>query len=329
MDARAELAGLDVPAFIRSNFEYAVLEHPQPSYMLLPMVFLATADHLGGVTDRHRRYLPTYMLTMELAAMLDDTVDRTAYRSGRVTYHHRYGTRSATAFSCYLLNTVLLETAKVAPEVVSLVTDLFGQLCALETWECHARYPDPTPDVCSPWLRLHYDEVTPAVAHGLDAALFLHGKGRLPAEVSTRFSHIMQDVDDVVNLVERREQAGENDDIKMGIVTYPLLTVLRDDPRMVDRARFVWRRYREAAEAEDLTEAFRKADQDAAPDYAPLVEAMRRVGVPATVEKIVADAEACVLAAPEELQPCIREIVLSFVDRLRHLRGEPDGLIAA
>src|SRR5688500_8876160 len=116
-EARETLRRLEVPAEVRPYYEYGVLEHAQPSFMLLPMMYLALADHAGGITPRHRRYLPWYMLAMELVAALDDAVDRTPYRSGRRTYHHRFGDPSATAFSTFLLSVVVSRTAETAPEV--------------------------------------------------------------------------------------------------------------------------------------------------------------------------------------------------------------------
>ena len=326
-EARDELRILDVPPIIRAQYEYAVLEHAQPSFMLLPMLYLAMADHVGGATERHRRYLPSYLLAMELVAVLDDTVDRTPCRSGRQTYPRRFGARSATPFCSFMLNTILVQTADRAPEILPLVTGLFHTLCALQTWEYHARYPDPTPEGCARWLQHHYDAVTPAVAHSLDSALRLHGLTPLPHEVCTRFGEIMQDVDDVVNLVEQREQNGENDDLKMGIVTHPLLSALRVDRRAHHLTTALWQRYRQAGDAarEDFESSMARCHEETRAEFRALRELLILRGVPATTRKIAADADACVAAAPAELRPCVGEMVQSFVNRLDRQRPGHEG----
>ena len=324
--AREDLRGLEVPAVVRANYDYAVLEHAQPSFMLLPMMYLAMAEHAGGITERHRRYLPLYMLAMELVAVLDDTVDRTPYRSGRETYPRRFGECSATSFSCFLLNTILVHTASRSPEVLPLVTGLFGPLCALQTWEYHARYPDPTPRDCARWLQRHYDAVTPAVAHSLDSALALHNLPAVPLEVCTRFGEIMQDVDDIVNLVEHRDQAGENDDLEMGIVTHPLLATIEASPKTYDLVQALWTRFREPAGERQSAPQWK---EDAAAERRALNALVMKHGVPTTMRKIVADAHACIEAAPAELRPCVSEMTLTFVDRLRGLDGLPGVLVAA
>jgi hypothetical protein len=77
---------------------------PQPSYLLLPLMFLATAEQHGGITERHRAYLPWYMLMMEVCAIIDDTVDRTPLRSGRDSFPERYSDAAAAAFSTFLIS---------------------------------------------------------------------------------------------------------------------------------------------------------------------------------------------------------------------------------
>src|SRR5260221_14774898 len=69
-EARQELQELPVPAHVYENYRHAALDHPQPSFMLLPMLYLVMADHTGGITRKHREYLPFYMLAMELVAVL-------------------------------------------------------------------------------------------------------------------------------------------------------------------------------------------------------------------------------------------------------------------
>lgn len=326
--AREVLRALPVPEAVRPYYSYGVLEHAQPSFMLLPMLYLAMADDQGGITARHRDYLPWYMLAMETVAVLDDTVDRTPYRSGRETYARRFGDPSAAPFSCFLLNRVFEGTFATAPEVLPLVTGLFGELCALQTWEYHSRYPEPTTQACARWLKLHYDAVTPAVAHSLNSALALHGLGPVPGEVCVRFGEIMQDVDDVVNFAERRERDGENDDLKMGIVTHLLLATLEAEPSVAGAVAEVWKTYRAvtASAPRDLSAALARCDAQVAEPYAIVASLIERHGLPATVRKIILDADACVRAAPETMRPVVRDMVLTFVDRLRDVDQLHAGL---
>src|SRR5690606_9930848 len=50
-----------------------------------------------------------------------------------------------------------------------------------------------------------------------------------------------------------------------------------------------------------------------------LVELIVRHGIAATVEKVIADAEAVSAGAPVHVWSCLREYAFSIVDRLRHL----------
>lgn len=317
-DARSTLRELPMPPVVRPYFSYGVLEHAQPSFVLAPLMFLAVAESQGGITARHKEYLPAFLMMVELIGILDDTVDHTPLRSERTTYWRRFGAASATPFSCFLLSEAIASTAKVAPELLPGVTRMFSEVCAAETWEHGARYPEPTAEALASWLQHHYDAVPAAISHSLDSALILHGMPPLDYEVCLRFAELQQDVDDIVNFVERREDDGENDDLKMGIVTHPLLATLRAEPRSAQLLAQVWEPYRvrmkhgvphseeEMAECHELT----------AGEYAQLATLIHEVGVPATIEKIAQDAEAAIAAAYEPTRRCVSDLVWTFVERL-------------
>ncbi len=228
-EARATLQAFPVPKPIRAYFEYAVLDRPQPGYMLLPLKFLAIAEQHGGITQRHRDYLPWYVLAMEVVALLDDTVDHTPYRSHRMTYTRRFGECSAAAMAGYLMNITLEQTARTAPEVLPMVVRFFETLCSLEVWELHSRYPNIDDDVLERWLDNRYEMATDVYVHSFNSALRLHGLEELQRDACKHFAALSQGVDDLVGIVEARENIGENDDLKMGIVTFPLVAALRSE----------------------------------------------------------------------------------------------------
>ena len=304
VEARGTLSRLPVRPELYPYYSYGVLKHAQPSFMLLPLMFLALADHVRGVGPRHRRHLPWLMLAMEACAILDDTVDHTPYRSGRLSYPGRFGAASAAPFTAFLVTVVMERTTREEPELVPLVADLFQTLCSLETWEIGARYPALDEATLSHWLECRYGEVGPAVAYGLDGALILHGEPPLPPRVPRLFAEIFQDVDDLVNFAERREHAGENDDLKMGMVTHLLLAAVRDCPRVVPRVESLWQ----------------EADEDRrAARYEPVAALIEEHGVAPTVEKILADAAECIEITPQAYRASIEEMVLTFLDRLRRI----------
>jgi hypothetical protein len=315
VDARRELAALNVLPEVQPYYAYGVLEHAQPSFMLLPLMFLTIADYSGGIHHRHRAHLPWLMLSMEACAILDDTVDHTPFRSGRPSYPGRFGSASAAPFAAFLVSVVIEKTHATEPRILPLVIDMFRDLCALETWEVGSRYPQLTEGSMAHWLACRYAEVTPAVIYGLDSALVLQDAARLPPRVSTLFAEIFQDVDDLVNFAENREREGENDDLKMGMVTHLLLSTLRAQPSLAGAVARMWDECRALREAGALDELARRSPRD----RGAVVDAIARHGVPATVGKIIADAQACIEETPVSLRPMMEEMVLTFVDRLRRV----------
>ncbi|MEM6993349.1 MAG: class 1 isoprenoid biosynthesis enzyme [Myxococcota bacterium] len=312
--ARSSLRSLPVPSHFAPYFRYGVLEHPQPSFVLAPLMFLAVAEDQGGISPRHERYLPAFLLMVELIGVLDDTVDYTPLRSGRRTYWHRFGAPSAAPFSGFLLSAAVEQTMGAAPELLPLVTRMFREVGAAETWEHGARYPAANPGALATWLEHHYAAVPAAISHSLDGALLLHGHEPLPPQVCVRFAQLQQDVDDIVNLVERREQAGENDDLKMGVVTFPLLAAVRHDPRAAQWLDDLWRTGRRPDDGSpELPPA-------ALPLTAPQHPALRALvlshGVPATLDKIAHDAAAAIAATQPPMKNCMADLVWTFVERL-------------
>jgi hypothetical protein len=317
-EARAALCELRVPQLIREHYLTFVAGRPQPTFVLFPVMYLHLADATGGVTPRHRAYLPFQMLTMELLGLYDDTIDYTPVRSGKPTFTATYGEAPAAVLAGFVLSTLARYTTDVAPEISPMLIDMFENLCAHELWEHEARYPEVSDEAISAWLRHRNDAIPPVISYALDGALSLHGLGRIPRAAHVYFGDLQQDVDDLINIVEEREAVGENDDIKMGIPSYPLLATLRAEPaaaRLLDQ---LWAPYRNLPKS---TRAAQIARDHAtmAPVHRELVDLIRRHGLGATVEKVIADAEAAVASAPEYSRSCLREYAFSVVDRLRQV----------
>ncbi|HEX6902268.1 MAG TPA: polyprenyl synthetase family protein [Thermoanaerobaculia bacterium] len=302
-EARRELRALPVPDAIRQNYEF-IIDRPQPAFILLPLMYLSLADHLGGITARHRRYLPWQMLAMEIMAVYDDTIDHTPLRSGLPTYQARYGPASAAAFGGFLYSVLVETTAVDAPELLPLLTETFGTLCSLEVWEHQSRYPDISIPSFGAWIRRRNTMAIQVYSYSLDSALLLHGAERLPWEAVVRLGDVGQDVDDLVNIVEEREKNGENDDLKMGIPTYPLLATLEAEPAARVLIEEVWRAHK---------------DDQARSTYHALVDLILRRGVKPTIDKMITDAEVSVAATPPHLRPCMVAFNYGFMNRLRHL----------
>ena len=305
-EARRELRALPVPDVVRQNYEF-IIDRPQPAFILLPLTYLSLADHLGGITARHRQYLPWQMLAMEIMAIYDDAIDHTPFRSGLPTYQARYGPASAAAFGGFLYSVLVEKTAACAPELLPLLTETFETLCSLEVWEHQSRYPDISIPSFAAWIRRRNTMAIQVDSYSLDSALLLHGAERLPWEALVRLGDVGQDVDDLVNILEEREKSGENDDLKMGIPTYSLLATLEAEPAARELIEEVWR-----------AQASHEDDQERSA-YRALVGLILRHGVKPTIDKIITDAEASVAATPAHLRPCMRAFNFAFLNRLRHL----------
>lgn len=316
-NARNELAAFYYPSIADSFYGYVVRENPQPSFMLLPLMFLGVADASGGIQQTHRNYLPIMLLVMEICAVMDDTTDRTPQRSGRPTFAAAYGDHSATPLTASLVSTALTCTVERAPELLKPLTELLVELGARELWEIHNRYPDF--EVFPNWLNNRYAQVTPALTYALNGAVLLNGHDILPYEVNQRFARIFQDVDDIVNVAEMREHAGENDDFKVGMVTLPLLATLQAEPSLRSDVRQLWDAYSQAQARPIgvLSEELIRINQQYEEQFERVHKALMEIGVPATLRQVIEDAELCVAASPSYIQPLMEELVLTFVDRVR------------
>ncbi|NUO49329.1 MAG: hypothetical protein HOV80_10780 [Polyangiaceae bacterium] len=315
-DARATLREYPVPDFIRDDYLSIVEGRAQPAFILFPLMYLDLADATGGLTERQRAYLPWQMLAMELIALYDDTVDQTPQRSGAPTYTHQHGPAAATALSGFLFGTLVERTAEVVPELSALLTKAFENLCARGLWEHQSRYPEVSVDSFAAWMRKRNDAIPPIIAYTLDGCLLLQQLGPIPEAARATFGDLMQDVDDLVNIVEARENQGENDDLKMGIPSYPLLATIRADPsarRLLDE---LWSSYRlQQTRSRPISSDDDSAANEAA--HRELVALVRHHGVSETTEKVIRDAERVVTATPHHARAAMREYAFSVVDRLR------------
>ncbi len=319
--ARRDLHALALPDALRPFYDAVVRENPQPSFLLLPLMFLAAAEATGGVRDEHRRYLPVLLLCMETCAVVDDTVDRTPMRSGRRSFPMRFGETSAAPFVGSLVAVVAREAGRADPALQESTLALFLELYALQLWEHQHLYPRAT--LFDRWLENRYAENAAGIAFGLHPALRLAGLPPLPREVLERFGRVFQDVDDLVNLVEDRATVGENDDVLMGAVTRPLRLALEAHPALHGQLERVWGLARSltGASARSVTVVPARAWDGVRAMYAPLRQAMLEVGVPGTVAAVLEDARRCVEATPSDLRPLMAEMVGTWVDRLRSCGG--------
>lgn len=325
-EAREELRALDF-TLIREQYAYGVLEHPKPTYLMLPVMMLVVADQLGGVNERHRAYLPWLMLAMELGATLDDTVDRNPMRAGRLTYSERFGDASASSFATCLASTLSIGLLENVPEALPTVLAFFRRLSLLEVWELHGRYPANDRDVLARWNRTRSDANGPAIAMAIDVALVLHGRAALPGTTYQPFSDLMQDVDDLVHIVEDREQSGELSDLRSGVVPAGLVEAIDADPELLGLVDRLWSPYR--AVPTTSRDAYRagmaaqaKLDE---PLYREVVARVRRHGVLPAVARIERDARRFVDGAPSELRRCLEIALTPWVERARNLGAEVES----
>ena len=314
---------LPVPAELRSFFDHITVESTQPSFMLVPLMFLAAAEASGGITKRHIDALPTMLLTMEVTAVADDTVDRTPMRSGRMTFVRRFGDASSTPFTGALVALIAKEAKRCPPEVTDAVLSYVLEIFSMFLWERANTYPQRA--LFEEWLQHRYAETRVAAEIAIDSAFALNGRGPLPRAAMARFSYIFQDVDDIVGILESRAEQGENDDLRMGIVTRPLLLTLASRPELTEVVEEVWRQYRPLSDASIVELQARHAAIAVA--TRPLEEQLRaailEIGMPATVRCMIDDMRCCSEASPEEVRPFVDELCRSVIERLRHC-GHPE-----
>lgn len=320
-EAKETLRSFPVPDAIRPHYLQIVDGRPQPAFILLPLLSLHLAEATGGVTARHRAYLPWQMLAFELIALYDDTVDYTPTRSGVATYTARHGAAAAAALSGFLFSVVSGRTSEICPELSPHLTRMFENLCAMELWEHESRYPQASPPAIDRWIRRRYDAVPPCNAYVLDGALELHGLPPIAAAVHRYFGDLMQDVDDLVSIVEERDKQGENCDLRMGIPSYPLLATLRAEPSAAVLLEELWRPYRALPRRarHEHHEDIARIERDTARAHGQLVELILAHGVNATVAKVLHEAERVTELSPAHARSCMREYAYSVVDRLRDI----------
>ena len=320
-EARKVLHELPVPGKLRPFYDTVVGDNPQPSFMLLPLMFLAMAEAAGGIQAAHRRFLPVMMLSLEACSILDDTVDRTPMRSGRPSFPNRFGEARTASFVSSLVATVTREAARVEPRLLEGTAHFIVELSAFQLWERDHIYP--TRELFEPWLENRYNQNTVGVAFGLNPALQLHGREPLPLGVMESFGRIFQDVDDIVNIVENRWTQGENDDLLMGAVTRPLLLALDASPSLHADVEALWEVCRTTALA-SVAEVHREpvhANALVQKRARPVREALIEVGVRGTAAHVLSDCRACVESAPPEFRPVLKELTFTWVDRLRRCLG--------
>lgn len=322
LQARATLNDIHIPETFEPFYAYAVKENPQPSFMLLPLMYLGIADAYTGINERHHQYLPYIMLMMELCAIMDDTVDRTPMRSSRPTFTQQFGEESATPFSVTLLSLATHATSQHEPQLLPSLHMLVSELGSRELWEMHNRYPHHS--LFNQWLDNRYAQVSPAIEYVLNGALSMANGPQLSPAVVDAFARIFQDVDDVINIIEARENDGENRDLDLGIVTYPLIAACEAVPGLDRTITQFWQPYHAIAKlprAQFLAELPSViAAQQQASDH--IYECFHEYGIPATIRHIEEDCAICIENTPEgPLRTIIEEFVLTFAARIPQLHA--------
>jgi len=320
-EARRVLHALPVPATLRPYYDTIVRDNPQPSFMLLPLMFLAMAEASGGLQAKHRSFLPVLVLSMETCSIVDDTVDRTPMRSGRATFPLRFGETSTTPFVSSLVSLIGQEAARVDLRLFESTMNLFVELFALQLWERQNLYPPE--DIYERWLDNRYRENTVGVTFGLDTALIINGHETSPLAVVEAFGRIFQDVDDIVNILEDRRSEGENDDVLMGAVTRPLLVTLEHHPALRADVAALWEFCRATTGTSVAAMHKMPAHTRATIDrlYRPIRQALLDVGVRGTVDHVLADYRTAVASSPPRFRRVIQEMTYTWVDRLRRCKG--------
>jgi hypothetical protein len=316
VDARRAMASLPVHPDFQAYYDY-ILANPQPSFILAPLMFLATAEESGGVKRVHEGYLPVIMLLMETFAVIDDTIDRSLMRSGRTSFPGHFGEKAVPMFVSWMTASALRLAYEVGDQLPAATIRLFTELMALELWETEYLYP--APDRFQEWVDRRYRANHAVVSFCLNSALELNGRRPLAEQVTMALSIVSQDVDDLVNLLENREQDGENDDLKMGIITRPTLETVQQLPGFLHTIEALWAEYRtlRPLSTRELHAALPALNARTGDLYAQARDTIIRHGIPITLRKSYITARECVRATPPELRPLIRDLTLSFLDRLR------------
>lgn len=320
-EAVERLRAAEVPRELRPFLAYMVWDNPQPSFILLPFMYLATADASGGITRRHREFLPVIMLTAELCAVADDTVDRSAQRSGRMTFPARFGDASSAPMAGALLS-MILERSSHNPRLFEATTRFWRELFSLELWEREHTYPEVA--LYPEWLEHRYAQAIVTTEYVLNCARIVSRRSLWPHAAAAAFSQIGQDVDDIVNVVEYRESLGENDDLQSGIVTRPLIYAVREVPELADDVAELWAHYRQLAPLHlpigQLNERRAEIGRATLPLYSKIRRVILERGVPLAIKQCVLEFHDSVRSSPPPLRPLMSDLGMSFLDRLRRCR---------
>ncbi|WP_083681132.1 TIGR00730 family Rossman fold protein [Archangium sp. Cb G35] len=327
VDALKKVHAAPIPSELRPFFDHVTVESTQPAFMLIPLMFLAAAEASGGITQRHIDALPTMLLSMEVTAIVDDTVDRTPMRSGRMSFPRRFGDVSATPFTGALLMLIAEQNGRCPPEFLNATIRYVLDLFSMFLWERQNTYPERA--LFERWLEHRYTETRVATQFAIDSSLALNGRPPLPLAAVERFSYIFQDVDDIVGLLERRDEQGENDDLQMGIITRPLMLTLARQPEFARSVDQLWDNYRPLLHS-SLVE-FQQRHAEVSDRTRGLHDRIRdtllEIGVPEAVRHMVGDLKQCVKEAPAELRSFVHDLALSVIDRLRRCEREDLNLL--
>src|SRR5690606_16287233 len=126
-----------------------------------------------------------------------------------------------------------------------IILKLFVDVTSLELWEIDHRYPSM--EQFSLWLAARYEQSIAGLEFAINGALRVSGLPPTARTVTAALGRLTQDVDDLVNLLEVREMQFENDDLKMGMVTYPLVAALAARPGLAEDLTTLWNAYRPLA----------------------------------------------------------------------------------
>ena len=312
---------MDWPEKLRPALAFQTWENPQPSFILLPFEYLATADASGGITPRHCDHLPAILLMAEFCAVADDTIDRAPSRSGRETFTAKFGDASAVPMASALASSVFFHSRQDA-KLLDAAAAFFIEFAGLELWERENVYPAAR--LFGPWIENRYLQATVAHEYALNCARLISGAPAWPREAVQKFAMVGQDVDDIVNLAEYRASDGENDDLQSGVVTRPLILAVEDAPRLAFEVSALWDHYRPLSALQlpiaELERERAEVLEKALPLYTHIRKVILERGVPRSVKQSLTDFRTAVRESPAPLQPLMRELTAAFLDRLRRCR---------
>ena len=300
--ARKLLNSLNIPAPLQHVWDYVVVDNPQPSFILLPLLYLSLAEQLGGITPAHQRALPVIMLTMEAVAVMDDTVDIASRRSERATVPARFGVTQATPIATSLTATIAELAVEIDPRLVQPTMNFLRELGALQIWEVEHSYPEQAE--WDEWMQQRYRQGQIATEFALNLALMYHHQAPFPATPAYFFAQIMQDVDDVVGLLEQRVQFGEGCDLQRGRVIAPLADACDNNIQLASLISQLWRK-KQALLAESNQTTFQQLNQH-------VLEA----GLATTLDRLTQIAIACEEQTPPALQAWMHDVICTFMARL-------------